>query len=168
MTAPLRPLIFHVTDVRRLKITPEALATMQSFAQFSEVEPEAGGLLLARLLHDNEHLVIDAVTTPGPTDERGRYSFGRYDPSHQAAADKAWEESKGCVSAWGDWHTHAEPHPTPSPLDTSEWRRAIDDWKDIGDCLFFVIVGTQSVGVWEVSRGGKVRKLAPAASSGGS
>lgn len=151
---------FYLTRDRKFGIGAGALTMMDAYAQRSEVEPEAGGLLLGRFLRDDAGIVVDEVTTPGPTDEAGRYAFGRNDPSHQEIADRRWEESNGTCCTLGTWHTHPEPNPTPSTLDLSEWRRHAREWTYEGDALYFAIVGAESVGVWEVTRTGGVRALA--------
>lgn len=156
-----RPFIARIDGARRFQISCEVLEVVQSYRQQGPRDTEAGGLLAGRCLRDGGHLIVDLATEPGPTDERTRYGFNRVDPSHQERLDRAWEESEGTCAAIGSWHTHAEPHPTPSDVDLDAWRDHAATWTWDGDALYFAIVGTESVGVWEVDRAGTVRRLLP-------
>lgn len=132
-----------------LKIGPEALATMRSFEQHAADAFEAGGLLLGRYLSDAHDLVVDFVSTPMPDDERSRFGFFRGAKSHQRVIDAAWESSGGTCCFLGDWHTHAEPAPTPSPMDVENWQKMLREAIEPDQACFFVIVGQQVIRVWE-------------------
>lgn len=106
-------------------------------------------MLLGCLSEACDLVTLDAITTPGPLDVRTRFGFEHHDPSHAEAIRRAWEETGGRRAYWGEWHTHAEPDPTPSPLDLETWRETAAEAP--GGLLFFAIVGTERVGVWVVS-----------------
>jgi integrative and conjugative element protein (TIGR02256 family) len=112
---------------------------------------EAGGVLLGRHLRDGNAIVVDAVTVPMDGDRRTRTRFHRAQRRHQAAIDAAWAASEGTCTYLGEWHTHPEPVPTPSLVDWADWRRRLrqDRYTEL---LFFVIVGTAAVRVWEGRR----------------
>lgn len=142
-------MIFNHSRNGVIKIGPEALATMRSYEQHASDAPEAGGLLLGRYIRGGHNIVIDKVTEPMPGDERTRFTFFRAAESHQRAIDEAWEASGGTCCFIGDWHTHAEPVPSPSPTDIENWKRMLrEDVRDDEAC-FFVIVGQRMIRVWE-------------------
>lgn len=70
----------------------------------------------------------------------------------------------GTCGYLGEWHTHAEPVPSPSPIDLDDWtKRLAHDVVD-ADQVFFVIVGQQEMACWEGVRAtGQIFKLEPAA-----
>lgn len=140
-------LVFSRHNGGRLKVTAAVLRVMQGYAQHGHRATEAGGVLLGRYLHGSADVVIDAVTVPMPGDKCSRYSFYRAKARHQAAIDAAWQASGGTCTYLGEWHTHPETHPTPSGIDTTDWRRRLrtDDYHDE---LFFLIVGTVEIRAW--------------------
>lgn len=156
MTSLLAPLRFQVSEKRQLVIDASCLAKLWAHAQRTPGATEAGGLLLGRLSDENTCLTLCEATGPYPGDVRERFGFAREDPEHQAAVKRHWKDSGGEVACWADWHTHAEPHPEPSALDAESWRA---DFESLGD-HFAVIVGTESIGVWEVTREGNTKLTA--------
>lgn len=74
--------------------------------------------------------------------------------------DRAWVESSRTCTYLGEWHTHPEPIPSASFIDQGSWCRKLLVDRYAG-CLFFVIVGTSEVKVWEGQRGRKPASLMP-------
>lgn len=103
---------------------------------------------MGRHILDTCDIVVDLVTVPLPGDHQSRTRFFRARRQHHALIDQAWRESGGACTYLGEWHTHPEPVPMPSPLDQLDWRRKlmVDHFSA---ALFFVIAGTEAVGVWE-------------------
>jgi len=153
--ASLDPCTFHVSAERRLCLPAEIVLRLDTHAQRTPDATESGGLLFGRLSDNNTCLTLCDLTEPFPGDVCNARDFAREDPGHQATAMRLWQESGGEVACWGDWHTHAEPHPEPSALDLENWRA---DAKLLG-VRFGVTVGTETIGVWEVTRDGDVRQL---------
>src|SRR5262245_20872910 len=145
------PLIFLRPDGARFEVSIAAWQTMQGFIQYASSATEAGGVLLGRHLRDGSAIVVDAVTVPMADDRRSRTRFHRAQRPHQAAIDAAWAASEATCTYLGEWHTHPEPIPTPSPIDTVDWQRRL-----LHDCytepLFFIIVGTAAIRPWEGHR----------------
>ena len=137
----------------RFQIGSEPLRVIRSYIQSSPKKTEAGGVLLGRHITDSEDVVVDDVTTPMRGDRRGRFLFVRAQAPHQKRIDKAWQESGGTCVYVGEWHTHPEPVPAPSPVDRRNWRRKLKEDR-FGGCVFFVILGTREVRVWEGHQGG--------------
>jgi integrative and conjugative element protein (TIGR02256 family) len=148
---PVAPLVFRLADGRRIKLTAEVVNRLQQYAQHAPNAAEAGGVLLGRYLCDSNDVVVDDLTEPLPGDKRGRYSFHRAQKAHQQAIEQAWQTSNGTRTYLGEWHTHPEARPTPSCIDTCDWRRKLHQ-DQYFDQLFFFIVGTQQVRGWSGSR----------------
>lgn len=133
----------------KIKIGEAAVETMRSFEQHARYATEAGGLLLGRLINDCVDVVVDVVTVPQPGDTRERYGFQRAAGTHQPFIDLAWEATRGTCCLLGDWHTHAEPDPTPSQIDRDNWVRMLREDVRENEACFFVIVGQREIRVWE-------------------
>lgn len=134
-----------------LEIGPEALATLGRFRQLGKSDPEAGGVLLGRLLVDGDSVVTDEVTTPSKEDTRTRFRFFRRRRCAQRRVDRAWEESSHTRNYLGEWHTHPEDHPAPSHHDRRNWQRILKAVRVEQRFLFFLIVGRSSIAAWEGS-----------------
>ena len=116
--------------------------------------------MLGRHIRDTPDIVVDSVTGPMRGDHRARYRFDRAAKAHQEVIDRSWAESGGTITYLGEWHTHPEPVPDPSSLDAGTWTRKImvDRYSGL---LFFVIVGTAELRVWEGQPGQEPCMLAP-------
>lgn len=150
-------LTFHRPGGGRLHLGPKALSALLQYRQLGPDDTEAGGVLLGRYLIGTCDVVVDQVTEPMPGDRRTRASFHRHHAGHQAAIDRAWTAS-GSRFAWlGEWHTHPELTPTPSPTDRRDWRRRLQ--RDVfEESLFFLIVGIEVISAWE---GKPPRRICP-------
>jgi integrative and conjugative element protein (TIGR02256 family) len=147
---PVTPLIFRQADGPRIKLTAEVVTRLQQYAQHAPDAAEAGGVLLGRYLSDSDDVVVDDITEPMQGDKRGRYFFHRAQKAHQKAIEQAWRASNGTRTYLGEWHTHPEALPTPSCVDTCDWRRKLRQ-DQYFERLFFFIVGTREVRGWSGS-----------------
>lgn len=145
------PLIFNRAENGRIQISGSCAEILLSFRQLKLEDHEAGGVLLGRYIVASHDIVVDKITTPQPDDERSRNRFFRARQKHQEIIDKAWSESRGTLTYLGEWHTHPENAPHPSIIDRVGWTKKlmIDEF---ADALFFVIIGTEQMGVWEGKR----------------
>lgn len=151
------PCIFRRLADQRFEISVTAWSVMQHFRQIDVRASEAGGVLLGRHLHDESAIIVDAITTPLPSDRRSRTRFYR-SQQHQVAIDQAWRNSHRTCTYLGEWHTHPEAIPTPSPIDHADWQRRLQA-DQFTEPLFFIIVGTQQTCVWEGTRSGIITPL---------
>jgi integrative and conjugative element protein (TIGR02256 family) len=90
-------------------------AVVEHFALCQQVlhnEAEAGGQLFARLTR--YEIFVEEATGPRPTDRRGRT---HYIPDRQAERKEIRERFDLGLHYVGDWHTHPENVPVPSPID---------------------------------------------------
>jgi integrative and conjugative element protein (TIGR02256 family) len=97
-------------------------------------------------------------------DRRARCRFDRAAQRHQELIDQAWAASGGTTTYLGEWHTHPEPVPDASSIDAGTWTRKLMTDHYAG-CLFFVILGTREVRVWEGGFGREPSLLTAAAHS---
>ncbi|MGG6268512.1 Mov34/MPN/PAD-1 family protein [Leptolyngbya sp. AN03gr2] len=148
----MEPLIFQKTDGGKLEIGLKALTKMLRYRQKSESRKEAGGVLMGRYIRDCLDVVIDDVTTPMSKDRRTRFSFFRNQEQHQQILDNVWQASLGTTHYLGEWHTHPEAVPTPSPADLADWQKHLCSDIFSGSTLFFIIVGIESLQTWECHR----------------
>ncbi|MEX2375643.1 MAG: Mov34/MPN/PAD-1 family protein [Dehalococcoidia bacterium] len=144
--------VFLRRNAGRIKLSKQVIAEMHPFAQCSPDALEAGGVLLGRHLTDSPDIVVDNLTLPMDGDVRRRHFFLRRKRNHQKAIDAAWRQSAGTCTYLGEWHTHPEPDPRPSKFDLMNWnaRMCFDRHSGI---LFFVILGTRSIRIWEGRNG---------------
>jgi integrative and conjugative element protein (TIGR02256 family) len=105
----------------RLLIQDKALQLLESHRQLSVEQTESGGIFIGE--YRGEHINIISATILSTGDLRSRYRFFRRSNAHQTLATKAWTESGTTKINIGDWHTHAEGHPSPSSIDTNDWCR---------------------------------------------
>lgn len=145
-------IVFKARSGGRLKVDEVAVQRLTSYRQVGADHKEAGGVLLGRYLLDCADIVVDAITEPLAEDKRSRFSFWRSKHSHQRRIDDAWQASQGTCVYLGEWHTHPEPFPTPSPTDLGDWRRRLRSDKFDGTTLYFLILGTCELRAWEGTR----------------
>ena len=90
-------------------------AVVEHFALHQQVrqnQAEAGGQLFARITR--YEIFVEEATGPRPTDRRGRT---HYTPDRQAERKEIRERFALGLHYVGDWHTHPESVPAPSPID---------------------------------------------------
>jgi integrative and conjugative element protein (TIGR02256 family) len=141
-----------------LYFTPEALSQMLSHRQVKPSATEAGGVLLGRHLEGVEDVIVDAVTEPMLGDRRRWAGFFR-SFRHQISARRRWSRRSRTSAYLGSWHTHPEQDPRPSAVDTADWQQALATDTYEGSRLFFVIVGTEQLRVWQGDRYGAFVEL---------
>lgn len=123
-------------DQGSILIEQSVISLIQRCSQKQDGWLESGGILLG--YRRGAHLHIVDATTPLPEDLRLRSRFFRRDSGHQEFATKQWELSNNTMDYIGEWHSHSELEPTPSPIDKSEWRKiCIDRQAD----MMFLIAG---------------------------
>jgi integrative and conjugative element protein (TIGR02256 family) len=131
---------------------------MHRYIQDAHEKAEAGGILLGRHILGTNDIIVDSVTEPMAGDWRSRSKFLRAREHHQEAIDRAWRESNGTCTYLGEWHTHPEMYPKPSSPDRLDWlRRLLVD--QFTEPIFFVIVGTVEIRVWEGLRSCRLKQL---------
>lgn len=144
---------FH--DDARILIEPSVLATLMHYRQTNIASPESGGILLG--YRRGRHLHVTRMTTPQPGDTQHRHGFQRQAQPHQKIALEQWKAERETMDYIGEWHTHPEIEPTPSSVDTREWRKICHAKSEP---MVFLIAGTRNVLWVGVGRGGALRGVA--------
>ena len=113
-------------------------------------DEEAGGVLLGRLILGGEDIIVDEATQPTSKDKRGRFRFLRARSPTQRLINRAWKQSQATRVYLGEWHTHPELCPMPSHIDWQNWEAILRNARRVEyDSLYFLIMGTVSVRIWE-------------------
>lgn len=132
-----------------LKFSEGVVERMIRLSQTNPLCPEAGGILLGRLILDGDDVVVDDITLPAKEDKRNRFSFRRSAKAHQLMLNNEWLSSGRTCNYLGEWHTHPEARPLPSRRDMKSWRSQCLKMSADRNALFFAIVGIESIGVWK-------------------
>lgn len=149
MISPQTPYIFRNKLGHKFEISISVLNRMFQFIQHVPGKREAGGVMLGRFIVGSDDVVVDKITVPMPGDRQGRFSFFRSYKLHQSVITQEWEASGGTCNYLGEWHTHPQPIPEPSFVDIACWRKKLMFDRFDGNCLYFVIVGTERLNVWQ-------------------
>lgn len=144
----------------RLEFSDNAWATLMEHRQMGPGDPEAGGILLGRLILNTQDIVIDEVTSPGVRDHRSRFTFSRSRPKAQKVVNQVWKDSAGTSVYLGEWHSHPQDDPVPSAVDRKDRTKILKHAVTEQGFLFFVIVGKERIRVWEgTQETGETREL---------
>jgi integrative and conjugative element protein (TIGR02256 family) len=155
-------LVFLNSAGHRFKLRSSVTAQMYVYIQNKPGIVESGGVLLGRYILNCSDVVVDRITTPVAGDRRTRIRFFRSARSHQRVIDAAWFSSNGTCNYIGEWHTHPEPDPSPSLVGILDWRKRFLLDRIDSEVLYFVVLGTQQLNVWQVNRGAlRIEKLQP-------
>lgn len=143
---------FMLSNKGHIKFSDSVIEKIQSYQQHKKEDLEAGGVLVGRFILKSKNIVIDSVSVPMIGDKRTRFSFQRRAKMHQNTIDQEWNKAGGTSHYLGEWHTHPEPYPEPSAKDISNWATHLK--RDIFSSrfLYFVIVGTREISIWEGDR----------------
>lgn len=102
---------------QRLVLSDEVITHIEAHRQLKPTQREAGGQLFARF--DGTDTVIVRATGPRQSDQRSWYSFV---PNRFAERREIRKMFKSGLHYVGDWHTHPERHPSPSPTDIASFQ----------------------------------------------
>lgn len=138
-----------------IRISNSVLEELKAAVQNKTDDPERGGILAGRLYPEkNEILITEMIESIDV--EKKRTFFTMNVSEVQDVMDRLWEESNGRVTYLGDWHTHPEENPRPSPMDHFTFRTNYFGSKIDQNVLVYIIVGNglSSEGVWSAICGG--------------
>jgi len=141
---------------KHLVLIPEKVhAVFDVYRQLDPYAEEAGGILLGK--RRGNHIELLVATEPSLHDKRARTLFTRQPQIHQEIADRLWRESGGEIAYLGEWHTHPEVAPHPSPIDLNNTKNILQKHTS-HTTLLFIIVGTSGLYV-ELSSGNSIDVL---------
>lgn len=124
---------FHRVIVR---FSPEVLRVFDAHRQTGWFSREAGGQLFADI--DGNLWYVLAATGPRSADRRGRFHFWPDRKAEQREIDQQFAAGLAYV---GDWHTHPEKVPKPSPNDTLSIENVVRESTFHTSGLLLCIVG---------------------------
>jgi integrative and conjugative element protein (TIGR02256 family) len=150
---PKRSIIGHLDHMQQtLSITWPALKHLGRYRQLTPWATEAGGQLFGTI--NATQVCVTEASGPYVGDERSRYRYR----SNPAAAQRAIADRhiRGLLYL-GEWHTHAEDHPSASSLDEDAMRRLMANSQLNSNALLMMIVGrargAAGVAIWSVLSG---------------
>src|ERR1035441_5657758 len=125
---------------QHLVIQPSVLRTFTNHRQLRSDAPEAGGQLFARI--DGANILLELATGPRKSDKRSRYS---YQPDRRAEQEEIDQLHRENLLFVGDWHTHPESIPNPSPQDIASIRDSVAKSRHHLKGFLLIIVGTGAI-----------------------
>lgn len=128
-------------------IMSNVIEKLQSYRQLSPVSREAAGVLIGE--RRENHIVIHAISEPGSSDIRNRFSVVRKGSHHQELVNELHRTSGGTMNYLGEWHSHPEKMPSPSGTDKSSWQKDIK----LAEPMVLIIVG--QCAIWCGKRTGR-------------
>jgi len=134
---------------KKVAVAMEVIQKLRDFQESHSFSKESGGIIVGYYENSLRELMISDVTFPQADDVCGRYRFVRKITGHQEIMDSLWEKSGRKKSYLGEWHTHNQGDPIPSPIDKLNWKKIAKREQNF-DVFFFVIVGTDKIGFWTI------------------
>jgi integrative and conjugative element protein (TIGR02256 family) len=149
---------------KRIALAANVLDIFVGHIQDDQTKMEVGGILLGQV--NSEYILVSRASLPSKHDKSSRCGFIRNKEVAQLIVDYEFYNSDGRTIYLGEWHTHPESDPTPSPQDQKMIRNQLTaNTSELG-FLLLVIVGVRSlfIGDYSVKRsiGRKLRNEATA------
>jgi integrative and conjugative element protein (TIGR02256 family) len=135
--------VCYTPDVNQLVLMPGVRDTIAE-----ELETvggvETGGILIGHI-DEQRRAVVERATGPGPSSEQTPMIFRR-DVAHvQGELDRARNELRHNGLYLGEWHSHLEPDPTPSPTDIASLTGIAENADYLTRSPVMIIAGTDPV-----------------------
>lgn len=143
---------YNYKDMIVLSLSLDVCNKFIEYIEHYNFKVESGGILAGTLLPAEKRILVTDITEPQKKDIRSNFTFRRSEFGHQETMDRLWEESQHKKTYLGEWHTHNQRIPQPSCVDRRNWMK-ISQRKQNSDWLFFVIIGTEQIGIWTILNG---------------
>lgn len=127
----------------RIFISEDVINIFKQFQQVKRTMNEAGGILLCQKVGSN--LYINKASTPNKYDIRSRFEFIRHKDAAQVIVDFEFINSAGKGIYIGEWHTHPENTPNPSPQDRKMISEQYKKGKLSEPFLLLAIIGLKDI-----------------------
>lgn len=125
---------------------------------------ETGGAL-GGYFQKSGTLVISHVMPPSPRNKAGLFWLKRHRGDAQTFVNSVFADTAGAANYVGEWHTHPEPHPSPSIRDRKMMADLLKRSKlEIAFLVGFIVGDTGEICVWLQDAAGN-REVFPAALS---
>lgn len=121
---------------QNLVLSHKVLSHFSRWRQLRWYQREAGGQLFARI--GSGQILVEEATGPRWTDRRTRHT---YMPDRRAEQREILRRHRQGLHFVGDWHTHAERVPVPSPLDLESMTDAFRRSTHALNAFVLIIVG---------------------------
>jgi len=140
---------YHYNNMIVFSLSPNVYEKLLSYKDNYHFRIESGGIIVGVLSPADSRIIATDVTEPQKKDKCTAFTYKRAEYGHQQLMDKLWDESQHSKTYLGEWHTHNQCIPQPSFVDRRNWieiskRDRNSKW------LFFVIVGTEKLGIWTI------------------
>jgi len=127
---------------QRLIFSSAVLDHLAKYRQLRSWQRESGGQLFARLALPD--IVVEEATGPRRSDWRTRTT---YRPNRRTEQREIAAHHAQGLHFIGDWHTHPEPLPVPSPEDAESMRDLVSRSKHALNGFVLTIVGNEALPV---------------------
>jgi len=135
-----------------ITLSAEALSILDKHVQRHLSDPESGGIILGRIAADT--IQIQRLSTPTELDKHSRMNFERHRLSAQIVVNYEYANSNGQVTYLGEWHTHPEDFPSPSPTDIKMIKQQFAQNKIHTEFLILLIQGRKTLFSALINKGG--------------
>ena len=140
---------YHYNDLIVFSINSDVYEALASYKEKHTFRIERGGIIAGIIEPAKTQITLTDFTEPQKRDICLPCFYKRAAYGHQEIMDRLWEESQYTKTYLGEWHTHNQRSPQPSNIDAQNWIR-ISKRNHNSEWLFFLIVGTEQLGVWTV------------------
>lgn len=121
----------------------QSLQILEKFTQYKQKNPEAGGIILGKII--DKQINILKLSVPTQLDKSSRTNFERNKITAQIILDYEFLNSSGQIIYLGEWHTHPEPYPSPSGTDIKMLKNQFSNNQLNTDFLILIIKGTKGI-----------------------
>ena len=128
------------TSGQSIVLATNVLRHFSKHAQTKWWRSEAGGQLFARF--QGKIIRIEEATGPRRGDRRSRTA---YHPDKRAEKEEIAEQHRVGLHYVGDWHTHPEAKPTPSPTDLDSIAECVRSSTHNLNGFILIVVGTKKL-----------------------
>ena len=140
----------YYNDLICFSLNSEVYDKLINYIENYDFKIESGGIIIGILNPAENQIIATDLTEPQAKDKCTAVTYKRSEYGHQEIMDKLWEESQNFKTYLGEWHTHNQRIPQPSLIDRRNWMK-ISKRKQNSEWIFFLIVGTEKIGVWTIS-----------------
>lgn len=131
---------YKIDERATVILTDRVMDKLNKYRQLEGMS-EAGGILLGKIKTDYSEYIIEDISEPSKMDKRSRFSFVRNRKSAQRIINKSFKESNGIIQYLGEWHTHPQINPFPSPIDKNLLIQCSKNIENVSCTIFMIILG---------------------------
>ncbi|WP_289058587.1 Mov34/MPN/PAD-1 family protein [uncultured Flavobacterium sp.] len=137
-------------------IHDQVLKILENFTQYKRNAPEAGGIMIGKVIDSQINII--KLSVPTQLDRSSRTNFERSKLSAQIIIDYEFFNSGGQLIYLGEWHTHPESSPVPSNTDLKMLQNQFKNNILNTDFLILLIKGTNHIYIRIIDKDGFYEK----------